>query len=446
MATVYDDTVHLPSVVGRECLPETPHQITTLRFEIEQFVRGLERVFGQSFAVVDCATGQTAPRCDHRSERRSLFAPGQPANKLPSAAGRKSSTSARPCSCWPCRCDDDHRTVRWSPLAMFVSETVEEEAEVAAAAREFGVDARQAVSMGQNANAVAPARRCRKPASPLPKKPLLAQSTTQLKLQLADLSSHLLSTFEEITLLHRLTEHLSISKSVTDICGLSVAWLSDVIPAKCVAIWLNTNAQDLAEHTLDRGRRAAARADRPRRLPASGRRVRQIHRSARAARRHRAARAQSRRHQLADLVLSARSAKSSRVPIREGNRLFGWLLGHQSHRRRRNHQQRSRVRHGRSLPDGQRGHDPRHPLRQHRALPRAIGILRQRRAGAHVRHRRQGPVHLRSQRSRGPAFGAPGPRSGLQQRSNSTRSTCPACCTTSARSASTTTCCASRAR
>ena len=54
---------------------------------------------------------------------------------------------------------------------------------------------------------------------------------------MADISSHLLMTFEEITLLHRLTEHLSISKSVTDICELSVNWLGDVIPAKCVAIW-----------------------------------------------------------------------------------------------------------------------------------------------------------------------------------------------------------------
>ena len=59
-----------------------------------------------------------------------------------------------------------------------------------------------------------------------------AAVAAQLKRQVADISSHLLMTFEEITLLHRLTEHLSISKSVTDLCELSVNWLADVIPAK----------------------------------------------------------------------------------------------------------------------------------------------------------------------------------------------------------------------
>ena len=37
--------------------------------------------------------------------------------------------------------------------------------------------------------------------------------------------SHLLNTFEEITLLHRLTEHLSLSKSIVKLCELSVRWL-----------------------------------------------------------------------------------------------------------------------------------------------------------------------------------------------------------------------------
>ena len=60
-------------------------------------------------------------------------------------------------------------------------------------------------------------KRFRKSAPPLPRRRDLQQSTAQLKRQLADISSHLLMTFEEITLLHRLTEHLSISKSVTDI-------------------------------------------------------------------------------------------------------------------------------------------------------------------------------------------------------------------------------------
>ena len=103
------------------------------------------------------------------------------------------------------------------------------------------------------------------------------------------------------------------------------------------------------------------------------------------------------------------------VPIREGNRLFGWLLGAKPHRRRRHHEQRRRIRYRRSLPHGKRRHDPGHSLRQYRTLPRTIRILQQRRASTHVCDRRQRPVHLRSQRSRGPTRRLPGARTELRQ-------------------------------
>ena len=64
-------------------------------------------------------------------------------------------------------------------------------------------------------------------------------------------------TFEEITLLHRLTEHLSISKSVTKLCELSVQWLADVIPAKCVAIWFESVVDVHDRHAIGRGCRAS---------------------------------------------------------------------------------------------------------------------------------------------------------------------------------------------
>ena len=51
-----------------------------------------------------------------------------------------------------------------------------------------------------------------------------------------------------------------------------------------------------------------------------------IHGTARPARRHRAARAQSRRPPARRLGSIRTFARSFRVPIREGNRLFGWLL------------------------------------------------------------------------------------------------------------------------
>ena len=103
------------------------------------------------------------------------------------------------------------------------------------------------------------------------------------------------------------------------------------------------------------------------------------------------------------------------VPIREGNRLFGWLLA-------LNHTgagdiTNSEVEFGTveaclmaSVATILGIHCGNITLYQ-----RAVRVLRQRRAGAHLGHRRQGPVHLRSQRSRGPALGVPGPRAGLQR-------------------------------
>jgi len=251
LAAIHDPSVLSPGASRVERLPIKPEVEVTLRYDLEQFVRGLERVFGQSFAVVDCITGRLVrpatgtPSVDYYSRlgaleqiaqrgRPEIFEECAPAYML----GVPLLTAAT-----------DPTMVA---VAMFVSEPVAEESEIVAAAREFGVEARQLYQWAQSQAPWHP-RAVEETSLAIAEKTALTQTTVQLKHQLADLSCHLLSTFEEITLLHRLTEHLSISKSVTDICGLSVAWLSDVIPANCVAIWLNTNAQDVAEHTLDRG-------------------------------------------------------------------------------------------------------------------------------------------------------------------------------------------------
>jgi putative nucleotidyltransferase with HDIG domain len=152
----------------------------------------------------------------------------------------------------------------------------------------------------------------------------LQQANVQLKRQLADISSHLLMTFEEITLLHRLTEHLSIAKSVTDLCGLAVNWLADVIPAKSVAIWFDSMGGLHDEHALEQvktgpmlivhGNCPLQQADFSRFMERLGPRV------------------------ASEPLVLNRGATSSptwyypdvreiiSVPIREGNRFFGWLL------------------------------------------------------------------------------------------------------------------------
>jgi putative nucleotidyltransferase with HDIG domain len=153
----------------------------------------------------------------------------------------------------------------------------------------------------------------------------LQQTNVQLKRQLADISSHLLMTFEEITLLHRLTEHLSIAKSVTDLCGMSVNWLADVIPAKSVAIWFESMGQLHDEHALEQ-----VKADEPLLIIHGNCPLQQSDFSQFIER-------LGPRVANEPLVLNRGATGSPTwyypevreiisVPIREGNRVFGWLL------------------------------------------------------------------------------------------------------------------------
>lgn len=56
--------------------------------------------------------------------------------------------------------------------------------------------------------------------------------------ELLEASAHLVSTYEEISLLHRLTEHLSITSGEVELAALAIGWLADVVPAEGVAVYL----------------------------------------------------------------------------------------------------------------------------------------------------------------------------------------------------------------
>jgi hypothetical protein len=151
------------------------------------------------------------------------------------------------------------------------------------------------------------------------------QHSTQLKRQVAEISSHLLNTFEEITLLHRLTEHLSLSKSVVKLCELSVRWLSEVIPAKCVVIKLNSVVDVHDRHTMgeaaEQGPMLINHGECPLDTVQFDKFMERLG-----------------PHVATEPLVLNRSATSSptwfypeireliSVPIREGDHLFGWLL------------------------------------------------------------------------------------------------------------------------
>jgi putative nucleotidyltransferase with HDIG domain len=288
--------------------------------EAQQLVRALELALGQSMTVIDCASGtkiksaaDTLPlefysrlsTCEQiaRRGRPEILDEVSPLLVL-----------VVPLPPGPSEC----------PLAAvgtFLTQPVEAVEQITAAASDFGLDPSQALSWARQQSPW-PAKAIMEVAVAIVEKTGVAQSSAQLKRQLADISSHLLMTFEEITLLHRLTEHLSISKSVTEICSLCVNWLADVIPAKAVAIWLESISDSHAMgHRADNhavlishGDCPLAQEDFAKFLERLGPRV------------------------ASETIVLNRGATDCptwfypnvrelvSVPIREGNRAFGWLV------------------------------------------------------------------------------------------------------------------------
>ena len=67
------------------------------------------------------------------------------------------------------------------------------------------------------------------------------------------LSVNLASTYEEISLLHRLTQNLKISKSDEDLAQVALEWMEEVVPAAGLAIEL-LPAPDAGKSTVQRAR------------------------------------------------------------------------------------------------------------------------------------------------------------------------------------------------
>jgi putative nucleotidyltransferase with HDIG domain len=315
VAHVYNERVGLTTAPVDDTLD------SVLPVEANQLLRGLERAFAHSFAVIDCGSGRvlrdatdTLPidfysrltSCWQISER------GQPeildevspllllAVPLPSGTPGSAIVAVAP----------------------FLTETIDCEAKIAAAAAEFSLEVGPTFRWAQ-AQTPWPVKAIQEVSAAVAEKSALLQSNAQIKRQLADISSHLLMTFEEITLLHRLTEHLSISQSVTDICELSVNWLGDVIPAKAVAICFSSFENLQSQHAqgstsgpvlIKHGDCPLAQGDFEKFFDRLGPRV------------------------TTDPLVLNRGATDSptwfypdvreliSVPIREGNRLFGWLV------------------------------------------------------------------------------------------------------------------------
>ena len=62
--------------------------------------------------------------------------------------------------------------------------------------------------------------------------------------RIADISSRLITTFEELNLVHRLTELLSLDHSVRDMSKEVIGWLAEIIPSQCFVInWITQESE-----------------------------------------------------------------------------------------------------------------------------------------------------------------------------------------------------------
>jgi putative nucleotidyltransferase with HDIG domain len=297
-------------------------QALVIRSETNQMVRALERAFGQSFAVVEPTTGRTVrPAVDGLPV--DLYKRMATCEEISQRGRPEIIDEVAPLVLLAVPLPTPATESQLVAVTTFLTESVTEEAQIAAAAHEFGIEPRQALRWAQTQLCWHP-HAIQELSTAVAEKTAMQQTTGQLKRQLADLSAHLLTTFEEITLLHRLTEHLSISKSVTELCQLSVAWLADVIPARTVAIWFESNSHLHEQHVVEatgskpiliaHGECPLSEAEFGRFIERLGPKV------------------------CSEPLVLNRGATSSptwfypdvreliSVPIREGNRVFGWLI------------------------------------------------------------------------------------------------------------------------
>jgi HD-GYP domain-containing protein (c-di-GMP phosphodiesterase class II) len=201
-------------------------------------LRSLEAAFSQSFTVIDCATG-TELKSGANFPRLDLYTRLSACEQIARRGRPEILDEVPPLLILAVPLLPESNECPLVAVGAFLTQPVATVEQVTAAASAFQLDATQTLCWAQEQSPWPP-RAILEVAVAIVEKTGIAQSSAQLKRQLADISSHLLMTFEEITLLHRLTEQLSISKSVTEICSLCVNWLADVIPAKAVAIWFES--------------------------------------------------------------------------------------------------------------------------------------------------------------------------------------------------------------
>lgn len=108
---------------------------------------------------------------------------------------------------------------------------------IESAAKVFGIDATQLAAWAADRR-VWPTYAAVALAKALSEAEAAKQAVVSNKSQLSDVSSQLLATFEELNLLHQLTEGLSLGRSEQHLLEQAIKWMSEIVPSESVVACL----------------------------------------------------------------------------------------------------------------------------------------------------------------------------------------------------------------
>jgi HD-GYP domain-containing protein (c-di-GMP phosphodiesterase class II) len=200
---------------------------------LKSALRALEAAFNQSFCLVDAKTGESLSTtsglpCDI-APRLGLLAEAAKRGK-PEIIEHESPLSMLAVPLGRLEHGDSLAAV-----SVFLHMEADSEADMASAARVFGVDAGRALAWARKAEVWTPRVLIR-----------LADTTLDNLVQRAQLSyfeheineavAHARDTYAELGLLHRLARRLNVSQDEGQLWRRAVEWLADAVPAQCLAI------------------------------------------------------------------------------------------------------------------------------------------------------------------------------------------------------------------
>jgi len=196
-------------------------------------LRALESAFGQPFSLIDAASGELSYAasagltCDFYPRLGVLHEVAQ--RGRPEIVEHES-----PLSMLAVPLRDFDKGQALVAVSLFLTMRVEQEAQIAAAARAFGVDAVRALEWSRHSEAWTPHVLLRLAETTLDN---LVQRTqlSHLQHEINEAVGHARDTYIELGLLHRLARSLDVSQDPDELWRSAVTWLGDAMPAQCIA-------------------------------------------------------------------------------------------------------------------------------------------------------------------------------------------------------------------